>query len=86
MHVLLHTYYHHQQLLGTYSTLFESPISPFTTLGPLIIVLAVSMLQEGATDLKRHRSDDEVHRLLIRNICCKIILVQLCLAAKYVLD
>eukprot|EP00611_Tribonema_gayanum_P027179 TRINITY_DN6635_c0_g2_i1.p1 TRINITY_DN6635_c0_g2~~TRINITY_DN6635_c0_g2_i1.p1 ORF type:complete len:1273 (-),score=466.48 TRINITY_DN6635_c0_g2_i1:176-3994(-) len=48
-------------MLGTYTSLFESPIGPSTTLGPLILVLAVSMTQEGYTDFKRHRSDDETN-------------------------
>jgi hypothetical protein len=49
-------------MLGTYTTLFESPIGPWTTLGPLILVLAVSLCQEGFSDFKRHKSDDEVSR------------------------
>ncbi|CAM9310919.1 unnamed protein product [Heterosigma akashiwo] len=32
-------------LLGTYTTLFQSPIQPWTTLGPLIVVLSISMAQ-----------------------------------------
>jgi phospholipid-transporting ATPase len=58
-------------MLGTYTSLFESPISPFTTLGPLIVVLAVSLLQEGATDLKRHRSDDEVWGVTVKCVTVK---------------
>ena len=45
--------------LGHYSEdLFESAISPWTTLGPLALVISVSLLVEGAADAKRHRNDD----------------------------
>ena len=43
--------------LGTYTTLFESSVSPWTTLGPLGIVISISLCQEAASDWKRHRSD-----------------------------
>ena len=43
--------------LGTYTTLFRSSVSPWTTLGPLALVISISLAQEGAADLKRHRSD-----------------------------
>jgi hypothetical protein len=115
-------------LLGTYSNVFETPLTAFTTLFPLryhslitapaymvtyaclqpgcvripllalsarivnkdrgrlcraglcmrnwcitlpllygcSVVLTVSLIQEGLADMKRHRSDDEVSRLLYR--------------------
>jgi magnesium-transporting ATPase (P-type) len=43
---------------GYYSDLFESAISPWTTLGPLAFVVSVSLLVEGSADAKRHRSDE----------------------------
>jgi phospholipid-translocating ATPase len=43
--------------LGWYTPLFESAISPWTTLGPLAFVISISLLQEGSADLGRHRSD-----------------------------
>ncbi len=43
-------------LLGTYSTVFQTPLTAFTTLFPLAVVLAVSMIQEGFADIKRHRA------------------------------
>ena len=48
-------------LVGTYTDIFETPLTAFTTLFPLGIVLGVSMLQEAAADVKRHRSDDETN-------------------------
>lgn len=50
-------------LLGTYTTIFQTPLTAFSTLFPLTIVLGISMIQEAATDIKRHRSDNETNRL-----------------------
>ncbi len=45
-------------LIGTYATsVFESPLSPYSTLAPLIVVLAITMAKEGAEDWKRHTGD-----------------------------
>ncbi|KAL9181105.1 hypothetical protein ACHAXT_009910 [Thalassiosira profunda] len=43
--------------LGYYTPLFYSAITPWTTLGPLALVISVSLAQEAYTDLQRHRSD-----------------------------
>ena len=51
-------------LLGTYTTVFETPLGAFTTLFPLAIVLTISMIQEALAEYKRHCSDDEVSRLM----------------------
>jgi magnesium-transporting ATPase (P-type) len=44
--------------VGYYSGLYESAISPWTTLGPLAFVISVSLMVEGSSDIKRHRSDE----------------------------
>jgi len=54
--------------LGWYTDQFESAVSPWTTFGPLIFVVSVSLLVEGAADRKRHRSDD-----LTNNFPCVIL-------------
>ncbi len=43
--------------VGYYSNLFYSSVNPWTTLGPLAVVVSVSLAQEGYTDLRRHVSD-----------------------------
>jgi len=43
--------------IGWYTELFDSAISPWTTLGPLAIVISFSLLQEGTADYGRHKSD-----------------------------
>jgi len=53
-------------LLGTYTTIFQTPLTAFSTLFPLTIVLGISMIQEAATDINRHRSDDETNNRLAK--------------------
>ncbi|KAL4513065.1 hypothetical protein ABPG72_017750 [Tetrahymena utriculariae] len=38
-----------------------SPLAPFSAVGPLILVLAVSLSREAIEDYKRHRNDDLVN-------------------------
>jgi magnesium-transporting ATPase (P-type) len=47
--------------IGYYSELYESAISPWTTLGPLAFVISVSLLVEGLADRKRHKSDEQTN-------------------------
>lgn len=47
-------------VIGTYTTLFSSPLTPWSTLIPLVFVLLITMVKDGAEDLKRHRSDKRV--------------------------
>ena len=49
-------------LFGEQTGLFLSPYPAATTLGPLLVVISVSLLQEALTDLARHRADAEVNR------------------------
>jgi magnesium-transporting ATPase (P-type) len=44
--------------VGWYSPLYDSAISPWTTLGPLALVISASLLQEGTADYGRHKSDE----------------------------
>lgn len=43
--------------LGEYTEIFKTSVSPWTTLGPLAIVISISLCQEAVSDWKRHRSD-----------------------------
>lgn len=52
-------------------SLFESAISPWTTLGPLAFVISISLLVEGSADLKRHKNDYETNSapcIIMRNV------------------
>lgn len=44
-------------LIGTYTYAFDSPITPWSTILTLAIVLLISIGKEGVEDLKRHRAD-----------------------------
>ncbi len=48
-------------MLGTYTPLFDAPLTPYTTLFPLLVVLAVTMGKEGFEDVKRHIADRETN-------------------------
>lgn len=48
-------------MLGTYTPLFQAPLTPYTTLFPLIVVLTVTMGKEGFEDVKRHIADRETN-------------------------
>eukprot|EP00520_Triparma_pacifica_P017154 CAMPEP_0118656624 /NCGR_PEP_ID=MMETSP0785-20121206/13584_1 /TAXON_ID=91992 /ORGANISM="Bolidomonas pacifica, Strain CCMP 1866" /LENGTH=1232 /DNA_ID=CAMNT_0006549487 /DNA_START=137 /DNA_END=3832 /DNA_ORIENTATION=+ len=48
-------------MVGTYTDLYDSPLTPWTTLGPLSFVLMVSMVKEALEDIKRHRSDHQIN-------------------------
>ena len=47
--------------IGNYTDIFESSVNAWTTLGPLAIVVAISMSQDASSDVKRHRSDHETN-------------------------
>lgn len=50
--------------IGEYTDLFESAISPWTTWGPLAMVIAISLSVEASADAKRHRNDSETNNAL----------------------
>ena len=43
--------------IGWYTEAFESALTPWTTLGPLALVITFSLLVEGSADYKRHVND-----------------------------
>ncbi len=47
--------------IGWNTPWFDSSVSPWTTLGPLAIVISISLAQEGAADMKRHKSDRDTN-------------------------
>lgn len=44
--------------LGAYTSLFDTSVTPWTTAGPLILMISVSLAQEGSADMGRHRADE----------------------------
>lgn len=74
-------------MLGTYTTLFTSPLTPFSTLIPLILVLGVTMIKDGAEDLKRHRSDKRVCFIKVVTavlLCTSYVLVRFSVRYTYI--
>jgi hypothetical protein len=47
--------------VGQYTTLFDTAISPWTTLGPLAMVISISLTVEAISDYKRHMNDHETN-------------------------
>ena len=48
--------------IGTeYPEIFNSPLTPGSTLGPLIVIVFLTCIKEGLEDLKRHRSDKKTN-------------------------
>jgi len=43
--------------IGYYGSYFDRAVSPTSTVVPLLIVVAVTMIQEGVADIARHSSD-----------------------------
>ena len=54
--------------VGWYSSAFPSAITPWTTLGPLALVVSVSLLNEFLTDLGRHNSDKRINLTKFRKV------------------
>lgn len=43
-----------------------SPVSPFTAVAPLCVVLVIALIKEGYEDSKRHREDSKANSTLVR--------------------
>ena len=69
-------------MLGTYTSLFVSPLAPFSTLVPLILVLGVTMIKDGAEDLKRHRSDKRVRSTYTQGVILYKAFVPFCICSS----
>ena len=48
-------------MIGEYTTLFYSPLSPWSTVMPLMVIVGIAMAKEGFEDMKRHKSDRAVN-------------------------
>jgi phospholipid-transporting ATPase len=55
-------------LIGTYTTLFDSPLIAWSTLIPLVIVLVITMTKEGLEDLKRHKADRDTNNRRVKKV------------------
>jgi phospholipid-transporting ATPase len=55
-------------LIGKYTAYYQSPLDPWSTLVPLLLVLTLSMCKEGFEDLKRHRADKDTNNRIAHKI------------------
>lgn len=55
-------------LLGTYTDLYSTPLAPWSTLFPLLVVLAITMMKEGLEDIKRHKADAVTNTRLVTRL------------------
>ena len=54
-------------LIGTYTSLFDTPYAPWSTLFVLTLVVMISVVKGGLEDLKRHAADRlSNHRMVER--------------------
>ena len=55
-------------VIGTYTTLFDSPMSPWATIITLTLVVMISMVRSAFEDNKRHRADVETNHRTVRRL------------------
>ncbi len=46
----------------------DSPVSPFTSIAPLLFVVLVTMIKQGYEDFLRHRADAVVNERLVAKV------------------
>lgn len=55
-------------LVGTYTSYFDTPYAPWSTLFVLTIVVMISVIKGGVEDLKRHAADRLSNHRLIQKL------------------
>jgi phospholipid-transporting ATPase len=55
-------------LVGTYTSYFDTPYAPWSTLFVLTIVVMISVIKGGVEDLKRHAADRISNHRLIQKL------------------
>ena len=55
-------------IIGTYTTLFYSPMSPWSTLAVLFFVISISVVKNGLEDVRRHAADSQVNGRLAKRM------------------
>lgn len=55
-------------IIGTYTTLYMSPMSPWSTLVVLSIVVSISVIKNGLEDMKRHEADREINNRITKRL------------------
>lgn len=55
-------------IVGLVQLFIDSPVSPFTSIAPLIFVVVTTMIKQGYEDFCRHRADREVNHKIVDRI------------------
>ena len=55
-------------IVGFVQLLIDSPVSPFTSISPLVLIVAVTMMKQGYEDFMRHNADRVINRKLVTKI------------------
>ena len=55
-------------LIGTYTSLFDTPYAPWSTLFVLTMVVMISVVKGGYEDLKRHAADRVSNHRLVEKL------------------
>ena len=55
-------------IVGMVQLFIDSPVSPFTSIAPLLFVVVVTMVKQGYEDFCRHRADREVNHKMVMKI------------------
>lgn len=55
-------------LIGTYTTYYDTPYAPWSTLAVLMLVVMISVTKGGLEDLKRHEADDVTNKRLVEKL------------------
>ena len=51
-------------IVGTYSSYYETAVEPAGILGPMVIVVLISVIKDGVEDVKRHNQDAKINAQL----------------------
>ena len=55
-------------IIGYYTPYLNTSVNPWTTLGPFLGVLLISIINEGRADLARHKSDRIINNRLVKRL------------------
>lgn len=55
-------------LVGTYTSYFDTPYAPWSTLFVLTVVVMISVIKGGVEDLKRHAADRISNHMMIQKL------------------
>lgn len=57
-------------MVGTYTDAYYSPLTPWSTVAPLALILSITMAKEGFEDVKRHLQDKQVNDAAATILSC----------------